>query len=182
MRHAAGSRSGFRVQVSELQNEIKINKQRIFYDVSESELESVYVSLTEIKHPEEKPKTYIITFSLDFPQDRFNKDCGKELWYRIKNQFILFKNKYSEQLKKKFVIRISYKYSGARFECEFDDLLDTEMETLHYVNTFAEMFPNTKEIRIVRNGPIIIRLGSDSQNNSHGNKIRKFINDFRRSV
>jgi len=148
-----------------LETEIKINNQSIFCEVLESELDSVYVSFDEIKNPEQKPVTYIITFFLDLPQEGLSKDCAKELWHRIRRQFILFKNKYSEKLEKNFVIRISYNYCGTRFECEFDDLLDTEMNTLHSVNTFSEMFPNTKEIRVIRNGPIIINFRSDSQNN-----------------
>lgn len=162
-----------------MQTEIKINKQSICCEVIESELESEYVSWTEIVHPEKKPKTYIITFSLDFPQEGLSKDCGKELWNRIRKQFIQFKNKNCEQLEKNFIIQISYRYNGTRFECEFDDLLDTEIDTLHNVNTFAEMFPDTKDIRIIRNGPIILRFFNESQKNSRWNRIRQFIDDFR---
>ena len=151
----------------------------MFYEVIESELESGYKSWTEVVHPEKKSKTYMITFSLDFPQDGISKDCGKELWYRIRKQFILFKNENSEISEKNSIIRISYKYSGTRFECEFNDLSDIEIDTLHNVNRFAEMFPNTKDIRIIRNGQIIISFFNDSQKKSCWNKIRKFINDLR---
>jgi hypothetical protein len=144
-----------------MQSEIKINKQRISYEVIESELESQYVSWNEIVHPEEKPITYIISFSLDFPQEGLSREGGKELWNIIRKQFIQFKNKNSEQLEKNFIIRISYRYNGTRFECEFDDLLNTEIDTLHNVNAFAEMFPDTKDIRIIRNGPIILRFFND---------------------
>ena len=147
-----------------METEVRINNKSIFYEVFESELDSAYVSWNEIKNPEQKPKTFIIVFSLNFPQDGLSKDCAKALWHSIGKRFILFKNRYSENLEKKFVIRISYNYCGARFECEFDDLLDTEKNTLYYVNKLAEIFPNTKDIRIIRNGPIIINFRSDSKN------------------
>ena len=162
-----------------MKTEIKINNQSIFYQAIESELESDYVTLSEIQNPENKLKIYMITFLLDLPHSGLSKDCEKTIWNQIKKQFILFKEKYSEQLEKNFVIRVSYKYSGARFECEFDDLSNTDFDILHYANRFSEMYPKTKEIRILRKGPIIFRFCNDSQENSYWNRIKQFINNIR---
>jgi hypothetical protein len=162
-----------------LKTEIKINNQSIFYEAIESELESDYLTLSEIQNPENKLKIYMITFLLDLPNIGLSKDCEKKIWNHIKKQFILFKKKYSEQLEKNFVIRVSYKYGGARFECEFDDLSNTDFDILHYANQFSKMYPKTKEIRILRKGPIIFRFYNDSQKNSYWNRIKQFINNIR---
>jgi hypothetical protein len=160
-----------------LQTEIEINGRQIPCEVIESELESEYVSLDEIENPKQKWKLRLVTFRLNLPQNSLGKDGGKGLWMMSQHQYDRIKEKYShpKQRNKDFIVHISYRYNGIRFECEFDDLSEPEIDVLCSINKLVEFYTQAKEVRIIRQGPIILRFHSPGEENSHPNWIRKFV-------
>jgi hypothetical protein len=160
-----------------LQTEIKINSRSIFCEVIESELKSEYVSMAEIENPKKRWKLRMVTFLLRLPQNSLDKDCGKELWIRIQQQYGRIKRKYAqdEGVNQDLIIHISYRYNKVNFECEFNEFSKPEIDALCSANKLAEIYPKAKEIRIIRQGPTILRFHGPSQKNSHRNWVRKFV-------
>lgn len=119
----------------------------------------------------EKGTIRLLTFALGALRSEILMVVGAQLWPRLARRF--------RELAKKppfvpgrpppeVIGRISFECDTARVEHEFSRLNRTDIATLVRIAPFVRHYPDAEEIRISRDGPILVRFRTPAPQTSPG--------------
>jgi len=100
----------------------------------------------------------ILTFVLgSFPSDML-QELGGHLWMEVARRYLTLKKNCAEKSPGEVIGRISFECDGARVEYEFSNLTQSALRSLCQIGPFLKQYPHSQEIRIARDGPILVRF------------------------
>ena len=117
----------------------------------------IYESELKLDRHDKEPIT-IITFALG----RFSIDAlmemGGYLWVEVGRRYLNLKKALSEKSSAEVIGRISFECDDTRVEYEFSKLTKSVFLNLLQVAPFLKQYPQSEEMRISRDGPILVRF------------------------
>ncbi|MBI5577884.1 MAG: hypothetical protein HY895_01915 [Deltaproteobacteria bacterium] len=102
---------------------------------------------------------------------------GEHLWVSVAKRYLILKNEIAAKTSDEVIGRISFECDDTRVEYEFSRFTKNVLLTLFLIVPFVRQYPNSEEIRIAREGPILVRFRDPDVNNVsdvHAGKEAKF--------
>ena len=117
----------------------------------------IYESELKVDRQDKEPIT-ILTFVLgSFSSDALMK-LGRHLWVEVARRYLTLKKASSENSSAEVIGRISFECDSVRVEFEFSKLTKRAFFNLCQVAPFLKQYPDSEEMRISRDGPILVRF------------------------
>jgi hypothetical protein len=142
----------------------------------------VYESELSTEHRDKSPITLLSFVLHDLPSPLLD-EIARSLWVEIARRYLALKQKYSTKSNGVVIGRISFECDGARVEYEFSRLTKSALLNLLRIGEFIKQYPESEEIRISRDGPIMVRfrnaepenVAAPSQEKSRLSKIQSWL-------
>ncbi len=135
---------------------LQIRKHAISCEVYESEL--------KLDRRDKNPIALITLVFKALPSTLLD-EIAVPLWTEVARRYLNLKKEYREKSKGEVIGRISFECDGARVEYEFSRLTKSALHILMLVGQFVKQYPESEEIRISRDGPILVRFRKVEPNN-----------------
>jgi hypothetical protein len=117
----------------------------------------VYESELKLDRRDKNPIT-LLTFVLKELPNPLLDDIAVQLWTEVARRYLALKKEYSEKSNGEVIGRISFECDGAQVEYEFSRLTKSALLNLLRIGEFVKQYPESEEIRISRDGPILVRF------------------------
>jgi hypothetical protein len=142
----------------------------------------VYESELKLDRRDKNPIT-LLTFAFKELPSPLLDDIAVQLWTEVARRYLTLKKEYSEKSNGEVIGRISFECDGARIEYEFSRLTKNSLLNLVRIGQFVKQYPNSEEIRISRDGPILVRfrgakpesVASTNQEEGRRSKIQSWL-------
>ena len=117
----------------------------------------VYESELKLDRRDKNPIT-LLTFAFKELPSPLLDDIAAQLWTEVARRYLTLKKECSEKSNDEVIGRISFECDGARVEYEFSRLTKSALLNLLRIGEFVKQYPESEEIRISRDGPILVRF------------------------
>jgi hypothetical protein len=117
----------------------------------------VYESELKLDRRDKNPVT-LFTFVFKGLPSLLLDEIAVQLWTEVARRYLNLKREYSQKSKGEVIGRISFECDGARVEYEFSRLTKSALLNLVRMGQFVKQYPDSEEIRISRDGPILVRF------------------------
>ena len=149
----------------------------------------VYESEIKIDRRDKNPIT-LITFVFKALPSPLLDEIAFHLWTAVARRYLNLKKEYLQKSNGEVIGRISFECDGARVEYEFSRLTKSALINLVRVGQFVKQYPESEEIRISRDGPILVRFRNGKADNTTPSsqqielrsKIRFWLADLARGL
>jgi hypothetical protein len=117
----------------------------------------IYESELKLDRQDKEPIT-VLTFALgSFSSDALMA-IGGHLWVEVGRRYLNLKKASSETSSAEVIGRISFECDRVRVEYEFSKLTKSALLNLLQIAPFLKQYPESEEMRISRDGPILVRF------------------------
>lgn len=142
----------------------------------------VYESELKLDRRDKNPVT-LFTFVLKELPSPLLDEIALQLWAEVARRYLNLKKDYSQKSKNQVIGRISFECDGTRIEHEFSRLTKSALLNLVRIGQFVKQYPESEEIRISRDGPILVRfrdakqekIGPANRQKGHLSKIQTWL-------
>jgi hypothetical protein len=124
----------------------------------------VYESELKLDRSDKNPIT-LFTFVFEGLSCLLLEEVAVQLWTEVARRYLTLKKECSEKSNSEVIGRISFECDGTRVEYEFSRITKSALLNLSQIGEFIKQYPESKEIRISRDGPILVRFRSDEAGN-----------------
>jgi hypothetical protein len=108
------------------------------------------------------------------------------LWAEVARKYLNLKREFSKKPHNEVIGRISFEYGRTRIEYEFSRFTKSVLLNLVRIGQFVKQYPDSEEIRISRDGPILVRFrNTDAENTAQAcqgkenrSKIQSWLADL----
>lgn len=117
----------------------------------------IYESELKLDRQDKEPIT-VLTFALgSFSSDALMA-IGGHLWVEVGRRYLNLKKASSEKSSAEVIGRISFMCDDTRVEYEFSRLTKSALLGLCQIGPFLKQYPCSQEIRVARDGPILVHF------------------------
>jgi hypothetical protein len=115
-------------------------------------------------HSKDPDSIALISFVLGQYSSDFLLAVSGHLWLRVARSYLIRAKEASQKAPGEVIGRISFDCDATHVEYEFSRLTQKSLLTLSLVVQFIRHYPLSENIRIAREGPILVRFRNDAAN------------------
>lgn len=128
---------------------LHIHDHAIPYEIYESEL--------KLNRRDKNPITLLSFVFKGLPWPLADEVAAK-LWVEVARKYLTLKKRFRDISPEQVIGRISFQCDGAKVEFEFNQLTKSSLLNLIRIGQFVRQYPHSEEIRILRDGRILVRF------------------------
>jgi hypothetical protein len=134
-----------------------IRNQLIRCEIYESELKL---------HRKDAKSITLLAFVFERYSSDFLLGLGEHLWANVARSYLILKKAIAAKTSGEVIGRISFECDDTRVEYEFSRLTKGVLLTLLMIVSFVRQYPNSEEIRVSREGPILVHFRDSNVGNA----------------
>lgn len=153
---------------------LHIHDHAIPYEIYESEL--------KLNRRDKNPITLLSFVFKGLPWPLAD-EVAATLWVEVARKYLTLKKRFRDISPEQVIGRISFQCDGAKVEFEFSQLTKSSLLNLIRIGQFVRQYPHSEEIRILRDGRILVRFRrpedaptpSGTSDNDAGSRLRSWL-------